>query len=130
MTQHFIRISTLSLQRAIVSVSTFLYIVPSGPVTLEKEPETSTTGIRISWKPISKYFWNGEKITFRMEVYSLDYTLKKSHVTRTTSAIISGLVPATKYIVELTGETIFGSTENRTLIVKTKESKFWKKIGH
>ena len=103
--------------------STFL--VPSGPVVLEGEPETSTTGIRLSWKPISIQFWNGEEITFQVNVSSFDYTFKKSYVTKTTSAIISGLLPATKYIVDITGKTVFGLTKNRTVVVKTKESKFW-----
>ena len=104
-----------------------LHIVPSGPVVLEGEPETSTTGIRLSWKPISKLFWNGEEITFQMNVSSLDFTLKKSYVTKTTSAIISGLLPATKYIIDITGKTVFGLTKSRTVVVKTKESKFFKR---
>ena len=104
-----------------------LHVVPSGPVVLEGEPETSTTGIRLSWKSISKQFWNGEEITFQVNVSSLDYTFKKSYVTKTTSAIISGLLPATKYIVNITGKTVFGLTKNRTVVVKTQESKFYKR---
>ena len=104
-----------------------LHVVPSGPVVLEGELETSTTGIRLSWKSISKQFWNGEEITFQVNVSSLDYTFKKSYVTKTTSAIISGLLPATKYIVNITGKTVFGLTKNRTVVVKTEESKFYKR---
>jgi hypothetical protein len=100
-------------------------IVPSGPVVFEKEPETSTTAIRLSWKPISKKFWNGEEITFQVNVSSPDNNFKRSYVTKTASAIISDLLPGTTYIVVITGKTIFGPIENRTVIVKTKESKLF-----
>jgi hypothetical protein len=93
---------------------------------LEKEPETSITGIKLSWKPISKEFWNGEQITFEVNVFSVNnYVLQKSYVTKTTSAIISGLLPATKYIVNVTGKTVFGPIQNLTVAVKTKESKLY-----
>ena len=93
---------------------------------MEKEPETSITGIKLSWKPISKEFWNGEQITFEVNVFSVNnYVLQKSYVTKTTSAIISGLLPATKYIVNVTGKTVFGPIQNLTVPVKTKESKLY-----
>ncbi len=93
---------------------------------MEKEPETSITGIKLSWKPISKEFWNGEQITFEVNVFSVNnYVLQKSYVTKTTSAIISGLLPATKYIVNVTGKTVFGPIQNLTVAVKTKESKLY-----
>ncbi len=91
---------------------------------MEKEPETSITGIKLSWKPIWKEFWNGEQITFQVNVFSVNnYTLQKSYVTNTTCAIIWGLLPATKYIVTITGKTVFGPIQNRTVAVKTQESK-------
>ncbi len=92
---------------------------------MEIEPETSITGIKLSWKPISKEFWNGEQITFEVDVFSVrsNYVLQKSYTTKTTSAIISGLLPATKYIVNVTGKTVFGPIQNLTVPVKTKESK-------
>ena len=93
---------------------------------MEKEPETSITGIKLSWKPISKEFWNGEQITFEVNVFSVNnYVLQKSYVTKTTSVIISGLLPATKYIVNVTGKTVFGPIQNLTVAVKTKESKLY-----
>ena len=93
---------------------------------MEKEPETSITGIKLSWKPISKEFWNGEQITFEVNVFSVNnYVLQKSYVTKTTTAIISGLIPATKYIVNITGKTVFGPVQNLTVAVKTKESKLY-----
>ena len=93
---------------------------------MEKEPETSITGIKLSWKPISKEFWNGEQITFGVNVFSVsNYVLQKSYTTKTTSAIISGLLPATKYIVNVTGKTVFGPIQNLTVPVKTKESKLY-----
>jgi hypothetical protein len=94
---------------------------------LEKEPETSTTGIKLSWKPISRKFWNGEQITFEvLVVSSLDHTWEKSFVTKTTSAIISGLRPATTYIVSVAGSTVFGPVQNVTVTVETNESKLYK----
>ena len=92
---------------------------------MEKEPETSATGIRISWKPISKKFWNGEEITFQVNVSLPDDTAKRSYVTKTTSAIISNLLPGTRYIVVIAGSTVFGPIEDRTVTVTTKESKFF-----
>ena len=103
----------------------YSYVVPSGPVIFEKEPETSSTGIRLRWKPISKKFWNGEEITFQVHVFSLDYTLVKSYTTKKNTAIISGLFPNTTYIVNVTGSTVFGPIENRTITVKTNEGKLF-----
>ncbi len=98
-------------------------IVPSGPIVLDEESETSTTGIKLSWRPISKKFWNGEQVTFEVHVSSMD-TWKKSYETKTTSAIISGLRPATAYIVNITGRTVFGPFQNVTIaVMQTKESK-------
>ena len=102
----------------------YLHTVPSGPVVLEREPEPSETGIRLSWKPISERFWNGEEITFQVNVSLLDYSPKKSYETKERSAIISGLFPATTYIIVITGKTVFGHIKSRTAIVKTKASKF------
>ena len=98
-------------------------IVLTGPVVLQNEPETSSTAIRLSWKPISKKFWSGKELTFQVDVFSADYTLVKSYTTKKTTAVISGLLPATTYIVNITGSTVFGRIENRTVTVKTKESK-------
>ncbi len=99
-------------------------IVPSGPVVLNEKSETSTTGIKLSWKPISKKFWNGEQVTFEVHVSLMDNTWKKSYETKTTSAIISGLRPTTTYIVNITGRTVFGPFQNVTVaVMKTKESK-------
>jgi hypothetical protein len=108
-----------------------VHIVPSGHVVLEKEPETSTTGIRISWKPISKKFWNGEEITFQVDVYSAQSTnlhKVKSYSTKKNTAIISRLLPATRYIINITGSTVFGPIGNRTIAAKTKEGKFYEEV--
>ena len=100
-------------------------LVSSGPVVFEEDPKTSATGIKISWKTISKRFWNGEQVTFEVNVYSVDHILKKSHLTKVTGAIISGLRPKTTYIVSITGRTVFGRFQNVTVtLVTTKESKF------
>ena len=104
------------------------FIVPSGPVVFDKDPESSSTGIRLLWKPISKTFWNGEEITFQVDVLSADYTLIKSYTTKKNTAIISGLFPATKYIVNITGRTVFGAIENRTVTVKTTEGKLFHNV--
>jgi hypothetical protein len=99
-------------------------IVPSGPVVLEKKKETSTTGIKLSWKPISKTFWNGEQVEFIVNVSSMDPIWQKSYVTKATSAIISGLRPATRYTVSITGNTVFGPFQNSAVaVLETKESK-------
>ena len=99
-------------------------IVPSGPVVLNEKSETSTTGIKLSWKPISKKFWNGEQVTFEVHVSLMDNTWKKSYETKTTSAIISGLRPTTTYNVDITGRTVFGPFQNVTVaVMETKESK-------
>ena len=95
--------------------------VLTGPVVLQNEPETSSTAIRLSWNPISKKFWNGKQLTFQVDVFSVDYTLVKSYTTTKNTAIISGLLPATTYIVNITGRTVLGRIENRTVTVKTKE---------
>ena len=99
-------------------------IVPSGPVVLNEESETSTTGIKLSWKPISKKFWNGEQVTFEVHISSMNNTWKKSYKVKKNSAIISGLRPTTTYIVNITGRTVFGPFQNVTVaVMKTKESK-------
>ncbi|XP_028413458.1 titin-like isoform X2 [Dendronephthya gigantea] len=98
--------------------------ISSGPVVLEEDPKTSATGVKISWKPISKRFWSGEQVTFEVNVSSVDHILKKSHLTKTTGAIFSGLRPKTTYIVSITGRTVFGRFQNVTVIfVTTKENK-------
>ncbi|CAB4035380.1 neural cell adhesion molecule L1 isoform X1, partial [Paramuricea clavata] len=103
--------------------------IPSGPVVLEKKPETSTTGIKLSWKPVSNKFWNGEQVTFEVNVSSVAHVWQKSRVTKATSALISGLLPTTTYIVSIRGRTVFGSFQNVTLsVVKTKENKNSKKF--
>ena len=90
---------------------------------MEKKPETSTTGIKLSWKPVPKKFWNGEQVTFEVNVSSVDHVRQKSRVTKVTSAIISGLLPTTRYIVSIRGRTVFGPFRNATLaVVITKES--------
>ena len=101
-----------------------LYIAPSGPVLLKKEPETSATGIRLSWKPISKRFWNREQIEFEIRILSANRTFIKSYITEKTSTIVSGLLPATSYIVDISGSTVFGGIQSHNVTVKTKESKF------
>ena len=89
-----------------------------------EKSETSTTGIKLSWKPISKTFWNGEPVKFKVDVFSEDHILQKSYITKATTAIISGLRPTTSYIVSITGSTVFGPFQNATVaVVKTKESK-------
>ena len=107
-----------------------IYLVPSGPIILEKEIlEISTTGIKLSWKPISHVFWNGEQVTFQINVTAVDNTWQKSYVTIKTSVIISGLLPSTAYIVSVTGKTIFGPFQNITKIaLKTEESKLSVKV--
>ena len=105
-----------------------IFIVRSGPVVFDKEPESSSTGIRLSWKPILKTFWNGEEITFQVDVLSVDYTLVKSYPTKKNSAIISGLFPATVYIVNITGRTVFGPIENRTENVTTTQGKLFNNV--
>ena len=101
------------------------FLVPSGPVVFDKDPESSSTGIRLFWKPISKTFWNGDEITFQVDVLSVDYTLLKSYRTKKNTVIISGLLPATKYIVNITGRTVFGPMENRRVTVETTEGKYF-----
>ncbi|XP_028394142.1 uncharacterized protein LOC114518358 [Dendronephthya gigantea] len=97
---------------------------PSRPVVLKGDPETSATGIRLSWHPISKTFWNGEEVSFEVNVFSVSRILQKSHTTKTTSAIISGLRPDTTYIIHITGITVFGRFQNSTVTsVNTKENK-------
>ena len=104
-------------------------LVPSGPVILEKDPEISTTGIKLSWKPISHEFWNGEQVTFQVNVVAVDNTWQKSYVTIKTSFIISGLLPSTAYSVSITGNTVFGPFQNITKIaLKTEESKLSVKV--
>ena len=105
-------------------------IVPSGPIVLNEKSETSTTGIKLSWKPISKKFWNGEQVTFEVHVSSMDNTWKKSYKVKTTNAVISGLRPATAYIVNITGRTVFGPFQNVTIaVMQTKESKSSSPMG-
>ena len=100
------------------------HIVPSGPVVLEKDPETSATGMKLSWKRISKRFWNGERVTFVVSV-SRNHKFQKFYTTKATNAIISGLRPSTTYNVTITGNTVFGPFLNATRTsIRTKESKF------
>ena len=108
----------------------FIFIVRSGPVVFDKEPESSSTGIRLSWKPILKTFWNGEEITFQVVLLSDNYTFVKSYTTKKSTAIISGLFPATKYIVNITGRTVFGPIENRAVTVNTTEGKLFNNVGN
>ncbi|XP_028394789.1 hemicentin-1-like [Dendronephthya gigantea] len=98
--------------------------IPSGPVVLKGDPETSATGIRLSWHPISKTFWNGEEVSFKVNVFSVDHILEKTQITKTNSAIISGLRPKTAYIVNITGITVFGRFKKSAVTsVNTKENK-------
>ena len=63
-------------------------------------------------------------MTFQINVAAVDNTWQKSYVTKTTSVIISGLLPSTNYIVSITGKTVFGPFQNITIISrKTEESK-------
>ena len=68
-------------------------------------------------------------MTFKINVSSVDNTWQKSYVVQATSAIISGLLPSTAYIVSITGETVFGPFQNITeIILKTEESKLYLKV--
>ena len=68
------------------------YLVPSGPVVFDGEPETSTTGIRVSWLPIEKSFWNGQEITYKITL--MENRRKVKVFTTTDSKIIfAGLKP-------------------------------------
>ena len=68
-------------------------------------------------------------MTFKINVSSVDSTWQKSYVVQATSAIISGLLPSTAYIVSITGETVFGPFQNITeIILKTEESKLYLKV--
>ena len=58
---------------------------------------------------------------FQIDVSSVQYTLAKSYTTRRNSAIISGLRPSTTYILNITGSTVFGRIQNRTVTVKTTQ---------
>ena len=100
-------------------------LVPSGPVVFEKN-QTSTTGIKLSWKPIPKQFWNGEQVTFKIDVLRIDTTeKKKNYSTEKTSAIIAGLQPNTTYNVTVLGSTPFGDFDCASSItLRTKQSKY------
>ena len=83
------------------------YLVPSGPVVFDGEPETSTTGIRVSWLPIEKSFWNGQEITYKITL--MENRRKVKVFTTTDSKIIfAGLKPKTTYTIILSGKTKLG----------------------
>ena len=89
------------------------------------EAETSTTGIKLEWHPISKRFWSGEQVTFEVNITSADHVFLWSYSTKATSIIISKLEPTTTYFVTIRGITVFGPFPVVNKIeVTTKESKF------
>lgn len=88
---------------------------------------SSTTGIKVSWKPIPKIFWNQEPVTFEINV-SLHRNVipVQSFLTTRTSATISDLRPNTTYTVTVSGRTVFGRFSRATsVIVKTKPSMYF-----
>ena len=61
-------------------------------MVFDGEPETSTTGIRVSWLPIEKSFWNGQEITYKITL--MENRRKVKVFTTTDSKIIfAGLKP-------------------------------------
>ena len=104
-----------------------MFTVPSDPVVFGKNTMSSTTGIKVSWKPIPKKFWNQELVTFEVNV-SLhpSITPVQSFLTTRTSATISNLQPNTTYTVTVSGRTVFGRFDRATsAVVKTKPSKYF-----
>lgn len=92
-------------------------------MVFEREPETTTTGIRLFWKPIEKSFWNGQEITYVISVMKNHIRVKVYKATDS-KAIIAGLQPSTTYIIVLYGKTTLGETPRTAKIATTKPSTF------
>ena len=99
------------------------YLVPSGPVVFDGEPETSTTGIRLSWLRIEKSFWNGQEITYKI-ILMKNRRKVKLFTTTDLKVIFAGLKPKTTYTVILSGKTKLGEIPPSAKEATTKPSTF------
>ena len=92
-------------------------------MVFDGEPETSTTGIRVSWLPIEKSFWNGQEITYKITL--MENRRKVKVFTTTDSKIIfAGLKPKTTYASILSGKTKLGEIPPSAKEATTKPSTF------
>ena len=91
-------------------------------MVFEGEPEMSTTGMKLSWIPIDKRFWNGEEISYKVIVSQGNKTVKMI-ITNKHNVITSGLQPEELYTVIVSGTTVLGTIPPAVVYAKTKPRK-------
>ena len=92
-------------------------------MVFDGEPETSTTGIRLSWLRIEKSFWNGQEITYKIILMKNRRKVKR-FTTTDLKVIFAGLKPKTTYTVILSGKTKLGEIPPSAKEATTKPSTF------
>ena len=92
-------------------------------MVFDGEPETSTTGIRLSWLRIEKSFWNGQEITYKIILMKNRRKVKR-FTTTDLKVIFAGLKPKTTYTIILSGKTKLGEIPSSAKEATTKPSTF------